>query len=291
MVLSRTQHTIARPASVRGTGYWSGEEVRVEFRPAPVGAGRFFVRDDLPQSPRIPATVAYRVDAQRRTVLTNDGVTVEMVEHVLAALAGLEVDNCEIGVTSSEMPGCDGSAAAFVEEIATAGLRPQPGYVRPLVVKRPIRCGAGGKWVEARPPLDENITIEYRLDYGPDSYIGSQWQITELEPVAFMAELAPARTFLLKEEADALIERGVGQHVSPKELLIFGPDGPIGNVLRYDDECVRHKILDVVGDLSLAGRPIVGHIVANCSGHQLNGELVAALLADEEQHETKKRTA
>lgn len=291
MPQSRTQHTLARPVSVRGVGYWSGQEVRVEFRPAPVGAGRFFVRDDLPGSPRIPAESASRTDAQRRTVLATDEADVEMVEHVLAALAGLEVDNCEIGVTSAEMPGLDGSAAAFVEAIAQAGLTSQAALVRPIMVERPLRCGDADKWIEVRPPMGDRLSIEYRLDYGADSPIGSQWLVTDVDPMAFIAELAPARTFLLKQEADALIERGLGAHVSPDELLIFGPDGPIGNQLRFDDECVRHKVLDVVGDLALAGRPIVGHVVAYRSGHQLNGQLVAELLKDERLHCQSKRSA
>ncbi len=124
------------------------------------------------------------------------------------------------------------------------------------------------------------MSIEYGLDYGPGNAIGAQWLVTELEPVAFTAELAPARTFLLKAEADALTAQGLGGHVSPQDLLIFGPDGPIDNPLRYEDECVRHKMLDVVGDLSLAGRPLLGHFVACRSGHQLNGQLVAEILAN-----------
>lgn len=291
MALSRSQHTLARPVSVRGTGYWSGQDVRVEFRPAPVGAGRYFVRDDLPGAPQIAAQVDSRTDAQRRTVLQQRGAKVEMVEHILAALAGLEVDNCEIGVTSSEMPGCDGSSAAFVEAIAQAGLSSQAALVRPIVVREPLRCGGDSKWIEVRPPLSDGLTIEYRLDYGPHNSIGSQWLFTELAPISFMAELAPARTFLLKAEADALISQGLGGHVSPRELLIFGPEGPIDNQLRFDDECVRHKVLDVVGDLSLAGRPIHGHVVAYRSGHQLNGELVARLLDSDAGQPFKKKSA
>lgn len=291
MTQSRTQYTLARPVSVCGTGYWSGQEVRVEFRPAPVGSGRFFVRDDLPGAPLIPAHVSCRTDAQRRTVLAVDGVTVEMVEHVLAALAGLDVDNCEIGVTSAEMPGCDGSSAAFVEAICQAGLAAQAALAKPLRVTSPLRCGDGDKWIEVRPPIGDSLSIEYRLDYGAGNPIGSQWLVTELNSVAFSAELAPARTFLLKQEADALVALGLGGHVSPQELLIFGDDGPIDNQLRYDDECVRHKVLDVVGDMSLAGRPIHGHVVAYRSGHRLNGELVARLLASDQEESTHRRSA
>lgn len=291
MAALRQQYTLARPTSVNGVGYWSGNEVRVEFRPAAVNAGRFFVRDDLPGSPRIPALVSHRAEAQRRTVLTAAGATVEMVEHVLAALAGLGVDNCEIGVSAAEMPGCDGSSAAFVHAIVDAGLRGQDALVRPLVVEQPVRCGTDTKWIEARPAIGEGLTIEYRLDYGTDNAIGSQWMLYELDPLAFAIELAPARTFLLKQEADALVAQGLGGHVTTDDLLIFDTDGPIDNPLRYDDECVRHKVLDVVGDLALAGRPLVGHVVAYRSGHQLNGQVVNKLIDAEEQGAAQRRSA
>lgn len=291
MALSRAQHTLARPVSVSGVGYWSGRDVRVEFRPAPVGAGRAFVRDDLPGSPRVPAVVAFRGEAQRRTVLAADGATVEMVEHVLAALSGMGVDNCEIGVTAPEMPGLDGSAAAFVEAIEMAGLKDQGARVAPLVVSRPVRCGGGEQWIEARPPIDSGLTIEYQLRYGPGVAIPPQWIIAEVDPRAFSAELAPARTFLLKSEAEALLARGLGTRVTPRDLLIFDDDGPVDNTLRFVDECVRHKVLDVVGDLALAGRPIVGHIVAHRSGHRLNGELTRTLLAAEQDEADRRRSA
>lgn len=276
---TRQQQTLARPVAVSGRGYWSGREVRVEFRPAAPGTGRVFVRDDLGPGARVPATLDSRVPAERRTVLSRGGATLEMVEHALAALAGLGVDNCEVGVNAPELPGLDGSSLEYVQAIESVGLVEQWPLAQPISITRPVRCGGGEHWIEGRPSIGGGLTIEYRLDYGPSTSIGVQWVLAELEPAAFRDDLAPARTFLLKAEADALLAQGLGGHVSPRDLLIFGVKGPIANPLRYVDECARHKVLDVVGDLALAGAPLVGHVVAHRSGHQLNADLVAAVLA------------
>ncbi|MEM6330422.1 MAG: UDP-3-O-acyl-N-acetylglucosamine deacetylase [Planctomycetota bacterium] len=278
MTSARPQHTLARPATVAGLGYWSGRAVSIEFRPAPAGAGLRFVRDDLSPPVGLAATVAHQQPADRRTVLVSGAARVEMVEHVLAALHGLGVDNCEVGVTGPELPGCDGSALAFVEAIADAGLVAQDSVADPLVVKQPLRCAAGDGWIEARPAIGDGLSVEYNLDYGPGAAIHAQWFVTDVTPMSFAAELAPARTFVLQEEAEHIRSQGLAQHVTAKDLLIFGPDGPIDNTLRYPDECARHKALDVVGDLALLGRPLVGHVVACRSGHRLNAELVRALL-------------
>lgn len=279
MPSSRPQQTLARPAVVAGHGYWSGSRVVVEFRPAPVGAGLYFVRDDLVGAPRVPVAIAAHQPAARRTILSQPGATVEMVEHVLAALCGLGVDNCEVGVTAAELPGCDGSALAFVEAIVLAGLRGQAAESQPLVVEQPVRCSDGERWIEARPAIGDGLSVEYNLDYGPDAAIPAQWAVSEVTPSTFCVELAPARTFVLEAEAEAIRSQGLASHVSPRDLLIFGDDGPIDNTLRFADECARHKALDVVGDLALAGKPVVGHIVAHRSGHRLNAQLVAELLA------------
>ncbi|MEN0110476.1 MAG: UDP-3-O-acyl-N-acetylglucosamine deacetylase [Planctomycetota bacterium] len=301
----RLQRTLAQVAAIEGRGYWSGQPCRVELRPADPGTGLRFVRDDLADesddAPGVPAIVYARLPARRRTILGGDrGAQAAMVEHVLAALAGLAIDNCEIGLTAAEVPGCDGSALPFVDAIVESGVTEQAAVCEPLVVERPIRCGDDRVWVEARPPIGPTLSIEYRLDYGPGSAIGRQWFVAEITPEAFRAEIAAARTFILESEANALRDAGLGNHVTPQDLLIFrdtpedGSDAdpnPIDNPRRFADECVRHKLLDVVGDLALAGRPIVGHIVACCSGHRLNGDLVEALLAAEATGQGRRRSA
>lgn len=290
MTSLRRQRTIARAASVEGYGYWSGEDVRVEFRPAGPNTGVVFVLQSPGRSPRIlPASLETRVDATRRTVIEVGAARVEMIEHVMAALMGLEIDNCEVWVDASEMPGCDGSAKAFVEALDTAGVVEYSSLTRPLVVTETVRCGSGNQWIEAQPTSSGLLSIEYHLDYGPGNAIGRQSFAAEISPEEFRYELASARTFVLQEEANAMIAQGKGTRVTTSDLLIFGSGGPIDNPLRYADECVRHKVLDVVGDLALAGRPLVGHVVANRSGHQLNAALVKALLEQEQARGTQSR--
>lgn len=287
----RPQYTIDRPVSVTGFGYWSGEDVRVEFRPAPVHSGVTFVRDDLGSLARIPARAEHRLDLPRRTSLQLGAARVDMIEHVMAALGGLQIDNCEVGVTAAEMPACDGSSLDFVTALDTANRVSQGIPVQPLVVRETIRTGHGDAWVEARPTRRERLVVEFHLDYGAHQAIGSQAFTVEVAPDLFRREIAPARTFVLAQEAAQFISQGKGTRVTPRDLLIFGPDGPIDNELRFADECVRHKILDVIGDLALANRPIVGHVIACRSGHHLNVEMVSTLLAQETQQDARRKSA
>jgi UDP-3-O-acyl N-acetylglucosamine deacetylase len=274
----RKQRTIAAPAAVTGFGYWSGCDVRIEFRPAPAGAGITFVRDDVEPPIGIAAAVGQRIDAPRRTILACQGFQVEMVEHVMAALAGLGIDNCQVWTDAAEMPGCDGSSLAFVEALDAAGSvefdveRPQ------LVVDRTIRVAEGDSWIEARCATSSGLSLEYQLDYPSVRAIGHQQLRIQLTPSTFRKELAASRTFMLKEEADQLLAHGLGTRVTPRDLLVFGHCGPLGNELRFRDECVRHKILDLVGDLALAQCDLTADIVAYRSGHRLNANLVVALL-------------
>ncbi|MBN8629034.1 MAG: UDP-3-O-[3-hydroxymyristoyl] N-acetylglucosamine deacetylase [Planctomycetes bacterium] len=280
MYAPRQQRTIARSAVVAGYGYWSGSDVTVEFRPAPPDSGVTFVRRDLGPAARIPATVAHRIDAQRRTVLRAGGVSVEMVEHIMAALFGLHVDNCEVWVDAPEMPGCDGSSQAFVEALTAAEFVAQPAIRRALVVRETTRLGTADCWIEARPNPAGALSLKFHLDYGPGNSVGRQTLALPVTIDSFRRELAPSRTFLLKSEADWLVSQGLGKRTTPRDLLIFDTAGPIDNELRYHDECVRHKSLDLVGDLALAGCDLIGHFVAYRSGHRLNADLVRTLLSE-----------
>jgi UDP-3-O-acyl N-acetylglucosamine deacetylase len=291
MEATRNQRTIAAPAAIEGVGYWSGRDVRVEFRPAPADAGIVFVRGDLPGCPRIPATIAHCVESPRRTVLRRGPAGVEMIEHLMAALAGLEIDNCELWVDQAEMPGCDGSCLPFVEILRWAGTVEQ-GAPRPrLVIRRPIRLGNEESWIEARPCLSGKRILRYELDYGSGSSIGRQSLEISLSPRHFHLNLAPSRTFMLESEAEELKARGLGQRATFHDLLVFGPRGPIQNKLRFPDECVRHKVVDMVGDMALAGCDVVGRFTACRSGHRLNAELVRAIVAEEKTTEQLRRCA
>ena len=287
---ARRQRTIRRTASVTGVGYWSGKTVTVEFRPAPEDHGRVFVRAGEPPV-AIPALVGHRAPAERRTNLAADGVTLQMVEHVLAALAALEIDNVAVHLDGDELPGCDGSALDFTEALVTAGVVAQERRVRPVTVTGFHRLGDDHAWIEVRPTTLAGLTIRYELDFPECPAIGRQVYQTFVTPDGFRRELAPARTFIREAEAKALHDRGLATHVRMSELLVFGDHGPIGNTLRYADECVRHKILDLVGDLALAGRPIHAEIAAYRSGHRLNGDLTELLLDAYGQPTATRRAA
>lgn len=264
--------------------------MQLEFRPAPAGTGIVFVRGDFDPPRRIPAAVAQRFEVPRRTNLARDGASVEMVEHVLAALAGLRIDNCEVWVDEPEMPGCDGSCWDFVEALQKAGAVQQDAPRACLEPRGVTRVGDDQGWVEARPGDTGGLEIVYILDYGQHSPIGRQTLEIQLTPATFCRELAPARTFLLHEEAQWLRQQGLGQRVSWQDLLVFDERGPIGNPLRYEDECVRHKALDLVGDLALLGCDLVGQVIAYRSGHRLNADLVAELLGGQRGH-VRRRSA
>ncbi len=288
---TRQQRSIARSVRLDGFGFWSGQDVRVEFHPAPPDTGLVFVRTDLGAGARIPASLEHRIETPRRTTLATGEATVEMVEHVLAALAGLRIDNCEVWVDSSELPGFDGSSKVFVDALKTAGVEEQSAPRPMLVVGDITRVSDGDAWIEARPDKPSQLRVKYRLDYRHVPAIGRQTYETVVTPGTFLRELAPARTFLLKQEAEWLRGQGLGARVTYSDVLVFDDDGPIENELRFDDECVRHKTLDLIGDLALAGCDLVGRIIAHCSGHRLNAELVKALLSEGQVIDGLKKTA
>lgn len=276
----RSQRTLRHAVAVSGAGYWSGRDNTVELLPAPAGAGVVFVRTDVAVPVRIAASVEHRVEATSRTNLAVGGVRVQMVEHCLSALAGLGIDCCVVRVSAEELPGLDGSAQAFVEALDAAGVEDLAAPSVPLVVEETIRVGDETSWVEASPPRFAGLSVEYELDYGPGP-IGRQTLSLRVTPDSYREGLAAARTFISADDAAALRAAGRGLHVTPRDLLVFDERGPIDNPLRWPDECVRHKVLDLVGDLALAGRPIHAHVRASRSGHRLNGALAARLLAAE----------
>lgn len=276
---------------MEGFGLWSGRDVRAEFRPAEPDTGIVFVRRDMPRPARIQAVVAHRIETPRRTTLSADGGTVEMIEHVMAALAGLRVDNCEVWVDEPEMPGCDGSSLPFVAALESAGIVEQEACRPQIVVREAIRLGTEDSWIEIRPTSAGVLSVKFRLDYGSNSPIGRQSFQLPITPESFRRELAACRTFVLQEEADWLIARGLGRRASYQNLVVFDKHGPIQTELRFRDECVRHKTLDLVGDLALAGCDLVGHVVAYRSGHRLNSDLVCAVLQSQPAADAWRRSA
>ena len=252
--------------------------MKLEFHPAVADSGIIFIRTDLPGRPRIAANIANRITGPRRTTLVSDDVAVEMVEHVLSALAGLKIDNCEVHVNQAEMPGLDGSSIGFVLALESAG-KVELEETREITwVTETIRIGTEDSWIEIAPTENQSFELEFFLDYPSHASIGRQRWETKLTIVGYCEHIAPARTFVLDTEAEQLRANGLGARVGYQDLLVFDQDGPIDNELRYDDECARHKVLDMIGDFSLIGTDIVGKFTAYKSGHHLNSEVVLELL-------------
>jgi UDP-3-O-acyl N-acetylglucosamine deacetylase len=275
----RYQRTLGRPAEVEGVGFVTGAYVRLRFVPAPPHTGVVFVRTDLGKQATIPAAVAHVTGTNRRTTLGLPPLCVSLVEHVLAALAGLRIDNCYVEVNAPEPPGLDGSALAFVRALQAAGAVLQPARRAVWKVERELVVEARGATLAVHPDEGDSLTISYLLDYGLHSPIGRQSHTVVLTPETFAGELAACRTFLLEEEAHELRSHGIGRNTKVTDLVVFGPRGPIDNTLRFANEPARHKVLDLVGDLALLGQDLRGHVVAYRSGHPLNIELVRELAA------------
>ncbi len=201
-----------------------------------------------------------------------------MVEHVMAALAGLQIDNCEVHVNRAEMPGMDGSSIHFVHALLAAGREQQESLKATLTVVAPVRVAEGESWIEARPVFDRSLRMTYELDYPHATAIGAQTYSVQPVPDTFIHQIAPARTFLLETEAEQLRLQGLGARVTFEDLLVFGDEGPIDNALRFPDECARHKTLDMIGDFALVGKDLVGDFTASKSGHRLNSQMVFALM-------------
>ncbi len=273
----RYQRTLARPAEVIGVGFLTGAAVRLRFLPAPPDAGVAFARTDLRSARLLPARVDQVSGTQRRTTLGRPPNQVGLVEHVLAALAGLRIDNCVVQLNAPEPPGLDGSARGFVDALRRAGVVLQAARREVWTAAEPVRVSHDGSTLTLHPGAEE-LRISYLLDYGLNAPIDRQRHTQVVTPEGFANDVAGCRTFILESEAEELLRQGLGSRTTSADLLVFGRRGPIGNRLRYANEPARHKILDLLGDLALFGHDLRGHLVAYRSGHPLNVRL-ASLLA------------
>ena len=278
MIRPRNEHTIAAECEVAGRGYWTGIPVQVRFRPAEAGSGIRFVRTDLHGAPWCDANAQYSCGQSMRTNLRRDNATFQMVEHVMGALYALEIDNCIVETDAEEMPGLDGSSGPYVNALQTVGMVMQAAARKRYIVDRVFRIGEQKSWIEVSPSQGECASFEYRLDYGDTSPIAAQTCSHLLTPINFCRELACARTFVTADQAASLRASGIGTHVTNQDLVVFDIDGSvIENQLRYPNECARHKTLDLIGDLAMAGVDLVGKFVSFRGGHQLNGQMAAML--------------
>lgn len=279
----RLQKTLKTEVSASGNGLHSGSPARMTFTPAPINTGLVFVVVEGDREVEIPALVEnVAVDGElvRATTLTKDGVSVRTVEHVLAAFAGLGVTNCYIRLEGGEppVPSC-GSSLSYLEMIDEAGIQPQGIPALCYRINRPVALRKDGVEITAEP--SDRFLITYTIDYD-DPAIGVQQATFEVRPDVFRRDIASARTFALMRDVARLKEMGLAQGGSVENSLVFD-DGELvgGQTLRFPDECVRHKILDLIGDLALLGMPIQGHITARFAGHAANVEFARILAKTE----------
>jgi UDP-3-O-[3-hydroxymyristoyl] N-acetylglucosamine deacetylase/3-hydroxyacyl-[acyl-carrier-protein] dehydratase len=281
----KLQKTIKGECKVRGRGLFGGKEARVVFRPAPVDSGITFVRTDVPEPVRISAVASNLAERSRRTTLKKGSVSIETIEHCMAAINALEIDNIVVEVSGPELPAPDCSCAEYFKVLNRTGTEEQNVSRKEYVITKPITIAAGDACIYALPNADNGLSVTYDLDYGGHTGIGRQIFSCQLTPENFEKHLAPARTFLLEAEAKQFQARGMGTHIGPRDLLVINSDGPIKNSYRFPNECVRHKIVDLVGDLALVGRALKGRIVAYKSGHSLNQQLARKLYEAARQQE------
>ena len=270
------QRTVRRAVDIEGVGLHSGSDTRIRILPAPADTGLVFSRLDL-DGASVQATPEAIGDSSLATTISRDGVSIGTVEHLLAALRGLGIDNARVEVDGPEIPILDGSSAPFVAAIrAAGGSVAQRGVRRPLAVRRPITVRDGERAILALPA--RNFRISYAIDF-PHPAIGYQAVALSVDEEVFAASIAPARTFCLLRDVQAMRAAGRARGGSLDNAVVVGEDGIVSGDLRFRDEFVRHKVLDLIGDLALLGAPLQAHVVVFKGGHRLHAQLVRALRA------------
>ncbi len=274
------QKTLGSAIHCTGTGMHSGGEVSLTLRPASPHTGIVFIRTDLPEAVSIRAEMKAVSASTFATKLENRGVSVTTVEHLLGAISGLGIDNATIEVDGPEVPIMDGSAAPFVSLIRDAGVVRQDQFRKCIVVRESIRISEGDRWIELHP--SNNLKISCTVDFA-HPLISKQFYQVCLPGGAFEKEISPARTFGFLNDVTELRSKGYALGGSLQNAIVVGEFGVLNEEgLRFPDEFVRHKILDLLGDLSLLGNPLLGHVIAYKSGHALNHKLLTEILAREE---------
>jgi UDP-3-O-[3-hydroxymyristoyl] N-acetylglucosamine deacetylase len=272
------QRTLRRSISCAGIGLHSGKKVTLSLRPAPAGSGIRFRRADL-GGLEVPATVQHVGGINYATGLSRDAVHIDTVEHLLSAIVSLGIDNVLVELNSPEVPIMDGSAAPFVYLIHEAGVKTQSGLRQYLKVVRPITMARGDKRIALYPSDHFKVTYSIAYDH---PLLRHQSRTIRLSEETFVDEIAPARTFTFLKEVEMLRQQGLALGGSLENAIVLGDTGVLNNALRFDDEFVRHKILDVIGDMALVGYPLIGHLVAHRGGHALHTAFAAQVLEEQE---------
>jgi len=272
------QRTLRRQVSCVGIGLHSGNKVELKLKPASADFGIRFRRSDLGDH-EIPATVHHLAGIQLATGLARNEVSVETVEHVLAALVSMGIDNVLVELNSPEVPIMDGSAASFVHLINEAGVKRLTSARKYLKIVRPIAISRGDKRIALYPSDHFKVTYSVSYDHPLLRHQSRTLRITE---ESFVEDIAPARTFTFLKDVEMLRQNGLALGGSLDNAIVLGETGVLNNALRFEDEFVRHKILDAIGDLALVGYPVIGHLVAHRAGHALHTAFAAKIL--EETH-------
>jgi UDP-3-O-[3-hydroxymyristoyl] N-acetylglucosamine deacetylase len=270
------QRTIRRSTSCAGIGLHSGGKVTLSLKPAPANFGIRFRRSDV-NGFEVPATVGHIGGINYATGLSRDTVRIDTVEHLLAALVSLGIDNAIVELNSPEVPIMDGSAAPFIYLIQEAGVKTLTAPRRYMKVLRPISLSRGDKRIALYPSDHFKVTYSIAYDH---PLLREQSRTLRLSESVFIDEIAPARTFTFLKEVEQLRQQGLALGGSLENAVVIGETGILNNALRFTDEFVRHKILDAIGDLALLGHPVVGHLVAHRGGHSLHTAFAAKVMAD-----------
>ncbi len=281
------QATLRETAEISGLGLHTGTRVNIRLVPAPPATGLVFRRTDL-NNFQIEASTRHVAKLSYATTLMKRGVLVSTVEHLLSALYGLRVDNLYIELDSIELPIIDGSALEFVRLIEEAGLEYQPAGRQMLRVLKPVEVRRGEKWIGIYP--DDAFTVEYEIEFEHPA-IGRQRLELEITPESYRQEIAPARTFGFYQEAQALLRSGLIRGGSLENAIVLDSTGVLNDHLRFPDEFVRHKILDLIGDLSLLGAQLLGRVRAFRAGHALHAALIARLLKEPDAYRIEREEA
>jgi UDP-3-O-[3-hydroxymyristoyl] N-acetylglucosamine deacetylase len=269
------EQTIAAPIELAGVGLHSGAPVKLRLLPAPAGSGIVFRRTDLDNF-EIPAIGRYVAKVSYATSLMRQGVLISTTEHLLSALIGMGVDNVIAELDNLELPILDGSALPYVDAFRIAGIRAQRRRRETVRVLHPIEVREGDKFIGVYP--GSGYSIEYAINF--PAPVGHQKASVDLAAETYGTAIAPARTFGYKANEKQMRDMGLIRGAGPENIIILGPKGLENGPLRFSDEYVRHKVLDLIGDLALAGRRIEGHVVAERAGHAMHTALVSRLLKD-----------
>lgn len=272
---NRRARTIRRETECTGIGLHSGKRVNLTLRPAPVGHGVVFRRSDLGGA-EVPAKRENLAAIDYATTLSRNGASVSTTEHILSAVYALGVDNLIVELDGPELPIMDGSAAPFVYLLHEAGIKEQSERRRYLRIRKPVFVGQDDKSMALYPADDFRISYTIRFHH---PMVGYQTGTFDLDPERYASEVAPARTFCFLKDVEALRKKGLALGGSLDNAVVLDDVSILNEKLRFDDEFVRHKVLDAIGDLALIGMPILGHVVAYRAGHALHSQLVARLLA------------